>query len=300
MTDNKPLFKFVVLSDIHVWTKTNLRTFKLNMALKNIQKEKADAFVSTGDLTDHGEIDQWEAAAECLKQTPPAPQCVITLGNHDTWSTLPEDVTIPDYEYSLNLYRKYRKLISGVDEEKAYFTQKIKGYTFISIGSEADNCDGDISEEQIEWLDRELEKASKDKKPIFVLSHFAMNKTHGLPATFGDKEYTDTTGGMGINSDKINDVFQKYDNIFLFSGHSHMGVAGKKTMKEKGYASIETHGTVTSVNLPCYMFMNHDGLPFSGLGMRVRVYDNRLKLEFKSYCFDVKLGKSCDKTVYFV
>ncbi len=292
--------KFVVLSDIHIWGDTSDREKKLKSALKNIRKEKADAFVSTGDITAHGETDQWELAVKCLKDIPPAPECVLTLGNHDLWATLPEDVTVPDYEYALGLYRKYRKAVSGVDEETPYFTQKINGYTFISIGSEADNCDGDIFDSQIEWLDRELEKASKDGKPVFVLSHFAMNKTHGLPKTFGDKNYTETTGGMGVNSDRINSVFQKYKNVFFFSGHSHMGVAGKETMRKKGYSSIETHGNVTSVNLPCYMFKNHDGLPFPGIGMRVTVYDNRLKLEFKSYRYNLKFNKKYDKTVYFI
>ena len=48
-----------------------------------------------------------------------------------------------------------------------------------------------------------MKKASKKDLPIFVISHWPLNQTHGLPLSFGDEDYDEMTGGMGEKSADI-------------------------------------------------------------------------------------------------
>lgn len=282
-TKEQPIFTAAVLSDIHIWCKYHFRSNKLKRALKDINRSKQpiDAFLSLGDITDHGEIEHWERIKECFRDVPLKAEIILALGNHDTWTAVPDALKgiKTEYEMSKEAYLKYRTEICGKDYKTPYFTEVINGITVISMATEASFVGAFITDEQLAWLDKELEKASRSRMPIFVLNHHAINKTHGLPKTFGDKEYTDMTGGIGEASDKVNDVLQKYDNVFFLTGHSHMGLCGKLTK----HATFEKIGNIYGVNLPCYMFPNHDGLPFTGYGFILKVYSDRVEFKTRNF-----------------
>lgn len=270
-----PLFSFVVLSDIHMRGNEKYRARRLRKALLTIASNKhLDAFVSSGDVTDHGEEVQWQLLEELFAERH-LPTTVLALGNHDMWTTTPSGKD--DFDLSFKLFQKYGSRITGREYDKPYFRQDVRGYTFLCMGSEGTDVGAYISKEQIEWLKDELNCLPFDK-PVFVVSHYALNKTHGLPRTFGDKEYDDMTGGFGEQSDEINEVLQQHANVILISGHSHMGLA-----KGKDYGTFEKVGNIHSVNLPCFMFPNHDGIFHWGVGMIVEVYKDKIVFRFRNF-----------------
>ena len=67
------------------------------------------------------------------------------------------------------------------------------------------------------------------------------------------------------------------------SGHSHMGLNGKHTQKKKGYCTIEHDGSLHLFNLPCFMFWNHHGIKWCGLGLQFEVYDEKVVVRPRSY-----------------
>ena len=273
-----PLFSFVVLSDIHMRGEEKYRAKRLRKALLSIASTKyLDAFVESGDITDHGKEEHWKLAEEVFAERH-LPETVLCLGNHDMWTPGPDGKD--DYAAAFKLFQTYGSRISGKTYDKPYFRQDVRGYTFLCMGSEGTGVGAYISQEQIAWLDEELSALPADK-PVFVVSHFALNKTHGLPKTFGDKEYDDMTGGFGPQSDQINEVLQKHDNVILFSGHSHMGLA-----KEKTYGTFEKVGNIHSVNMPCFMFPNHDGIFHWGVGLVVEVYKDKILFRFRNFLYN--------------
>lgn len=267
-----------ILADIHVWDKTPLRAWKLNRALGRMKKLKVDAFLSLGDTTDHGNEGHWILIDECFIKHCPCDDLVIAIGNHDTWTPCPEGTSSEERARTANnLYMEHRKIISGREYDgKVYFSHEVGGYTFICLGSEGDGLGALISDEQIAWLDNELQNATKDGKPVFVSCHQALNRTHGLPVTF-DKElrekYEPMRGGIGEKSDEIKAVMAKYKNVFFFSGHSHMGL-----VNAKDWSTYEKVDGIHSFNLPCYMFPNHHGVSASGYGYLMDVYDDRVEM----------------------
>jgi len=277
----KPIFTTGILSDIHIWHKYPFRTWKLGRALREMKRRKYDAFLSLGDTTDHGNAEHWELIDKAFEKNKPCKDLIIALGNHDTWSPCPEDVPKEEQVRIANdLYMKHRGIISGREYDgKVYFTHIVNGYYFINLASEGTGVGAYISDEQIAWLDAELEKATADNKPVFVSCHQAINKTHGLPATFGDKKYTEMTGGIGPQSDAVKAVLDKYENVFFFSGHSHMGLCGRHTQ----HSTYEKIGNIHSFNLPCYMFINHDGLMGSGYGFEMKVFADRVEIRTRNF-----------------
>lgn len=276
---NAPLFSFVTLSDIHMRGNEKYRARRLRKALLSIASTKyLDAFVSSGDMTDHGEEEHWQLFEEVLAERH-LPETVLCLGNHDMWTTTPSGKD--DFNVSFGLFRKYAPRITGIDcGDKPYFRRDVRGYTFLCMASEGTDVGAYVSDEQIKWLDEQLTELPADR-PVFVISHYALNKTHGLPRTFGDKKYNDMTGGFGPQSDRINEVLQKHPNVVLISGHSHMGLA-----KEKDYGTFEKVGNIHSVNLPCFMFPNHDGVFHWGVGMVTEVYKDKIVFRFRNFVYN--------------
>ena len=275
---NAPLFSFVTLSDIHMRGNEKYRARRLRKALLSIASTKyLDAFVSSGDVTDHGEEAHWKLLEEIFAERH-LPETVLCLGNHDMWT--PGADGKDDYDAALRLFFEYGSRITGKKYDKQYYRQDVRGYTFLVMASEGTDVGAFISQEQIAWLDGELNSLPNDK-PVFVISHFALNKTHGLPRTFGSKEYDEMTGGFGPQSDQINDVLQKHPNVILISGHSHMGLAMKKT-----YGTFEKIGNINSFNLPCFMFPNKFGIFHWGVGMVTEVYKDKIVFRFRNFVYN--------------
>lgn len=273
---------FAAISDTHM-TDSVLRSLMLEIGLEGMEgsEQPLDALVVAGDLTDHGYLEDYEMLKKTFAGYNPAKNIILAEGNHDTWT---ED---DKYDLAREYFIKYNKEICGRDIDAPYYSTKINGYSFIVLGSEYDHTDAYFSDAQLEWLAAEMEKASADGLPIFVISHWPINESHGLPETWGDDEPEPDDGGMGDQSDAVEAVLKKYKNVFLISGHIHNGFSNDATSDFYGFNSVDSDGSFHSINLPSYMYMTIRGRISNGTGFQFEVYEDRVEIRARSYSADV-------------
>ncbi len=297
--DTKPLNSdecnlcFAAISDLHM-KNSDLRSFMLTFGLHDMQNydEELDLLVCTGDLTDHGEKEEWEMLEKTFSNYKPAKEIILAQGNHDTW-------TDEGYELSRDYFIEYNNKITGRNIENEYYSTKVNGYTFIVLASETDRTSMYMSNEQLDWLAAEMEKASKDGLPIFVISHWPFNQTHGLPETWGEDDMEPDDGGMGDQSAAAEEIIKKYKNVFMITGHIHSGFSNDRQAETNGYVSVETHGSFHSINLPTYMYMTIRGRIANGTGYQIEVYDDKVELRARSFSAGVWYTDYC-KTIELV
>ena len=275
--DNCKLF-FASISDIHMTDET-LRSMMLEFGLNDMEnfERTLDALVCSGDLTDHGEKEEWDNLEKTFSEYTPAKNIILAQGNHDTWT---ED---DKYDLAKKYFIEYNEKIAGRKIEHEYYSTKINGYTFIVLSSETDRTAAYMSEEQLNWLAEEMETASKDGLPVFVVCHWPINQSHGLPETWGDDEPEPDDGGIGDQSAKVEETLKKYKNVFMISGHLHNGLTNESQIDTYNYVSVESDGSFHSINLPSYMYMTIRGRIANGTGLNFEVYDNRVDIRARSY-----------------
>ena len=275
---------FAAISDVHMKDSAT-RSFMLELGLADMENAAypLDGLVVAGDVTDHAYEEQWQKTAEVFAKYNPAKNIVLAVGNHDTWGS-EEDNRFPE---SQERFIRHGSQIMNRELEKTYYSTKINGYTFVVMSSEDDGTNAYVSDEQLSWLDATLAEAAKDDLPIFLVFHQPLNESHGLPVTWGDDEPEPMDGGIGEESDKVEAVLQKYENIVYISGHLHLGLGDRFTSKIWDYKSVETYGNITSVNLPCYMYFNPMGQIMSGTGIVFEVYEDEIVLRPRSFSSNV-------------
>ncbi len=274
---------FATMSDSHL-TDSAIRAGMLELGFYDLQnaEKQLDALVFVGDNTDHGYLEQYELFKKTIAKYTPARELLMAVGNHDTWTEDEngEDDVVLTKEYFL----KYVKDITGREISELYYTTEINGYTFIVLGSESTHTDAYISPQQIAWLEAEMAKAAGKGKPVFVISHWPINGSHGLPGTWGDiKDPDPDTGGFGDQSNDIENILKKYDDVFLISGHIHSGFTAPGQEGVYGYLSVESDGNFHSINLPSYMYVSTRGRVANGTGYVIEVYDDEVLVRARSY-----------------
>lgn len=273
--DNVKL-SFATISDTHI-NGSPARNTMLTHGFEVLSADGIDAIVHVGDMTDNGEKDEFDNLYECVRNGIDGPEFLPCVGNHDTWSDLGPEAS---YSYFVDYYNEY----SGRNIEKNYYSTEINGYKIIVMSSEGDSTRADISQQQIDWLDKELADATKDGLPAFVICHWVIEGTNGEPQLWPE----DATSRQ---SAEVEEVLQKYKNVFYFSGHIHSGFRGDLTYKTMGHASVETHGNIHCINLPSYMYFNADGGNLiSGCGYIVEVYEDCVMLRARNYAMEHWMG----------
>ena len=151
----------------------------------------------------------------------------------------------------------------GIDTKgESFYSYDLNGYTFIVMGSEKQVFErAYISERQLAFLDSELQRATAEGKPAFVICHQPLKETHGLPEVW-------KTGDLGDQSQQVRDVLTKYKNVFYINGHLHDGMYDRSVEK--------LAENVYSINLPTYGKTNDFGVKDKGIGYYVEVYDNEV------------------------
>lgn len=271
---------FASISDTHL-TKSSIRANILELGLKDMEDSAVplDALILLGDNTDHGYREQYENLEKTFAKYNPAKEIYMAEGNHDTWTRDGDDA----YESARVLFTEYNEKITGHSYDKAYYSTAINGYHFIFLASEADHTNAYISPTQLSWFEQEMEKAAADGLPIFVICHWPVNQTHGLPVTWGDKDMEPDDGGLGDQSDAVYAVLKKYNDVFYVSGHIHDGFTNDKDSNLYGYNSIYSDGTLHYVNLPSFMTGSIRGRVANGTGYQFEVYSDKVIIRARSF-----------------
>ncbi len=277
----------IIVSDIHMDFKGEDNDIRMDIfknALKETKKINGDALITVGDTTSRGEKVNWDFVRKCFAEIGDCSENIIlTVGNHDCWSD-GED----EYAAGIGEYYSACRDIMGRDLEKPYYVTKINGYSFICLGNESDmGCDADISDEQLLWLENQLNEATTDGKPAFVFCHQSLNGRHGLPRTWDkveDPNRPPEEGGIGEKSDEVAGILKKFKNVFYFSGHSHMGLCGENMQAKEGYASFQCEEGLNLINLPTTTCLNHHGeINGRGIGLQLEIYDGKVVVRPKDF-----------------
>ncbi len=227
-----------------------------------------DAFLIAGDITENCLEAEWDMITEMLNK--------YNYGEYLIWATGNHDIRLRDYEESLGRFTGTYNEITGGELDSMSYTMEINGYTFVVMGSDKTVMEeAFISDEQLEWLDASLAEATADGKPVFVVLHQPLKKTHGLPIPWGNGTNANA-GHVGEQSEEIQEVLDSYKNVILISGHLHLGM-GQYTYEKIG-------NNIHGVNVPAVGKNNEDGdyNEFS-TGYSVEVYENEVIFRARDY-----------------
>ncbi len=253
---DKVKLSMAIIADTHL---PNRESAEINLrnTFTDIEnsKEKFDAFLIAGDIADYGTDNEYERFFRVLDNQKVVPNMFVTMGNHD----------------ARLFYNKNKKIMVKKTAEylkdktgKIYYSYDINGYTFIVLCTEKRILEkAYISKEQIDFLDRELARGTKEGKPVFVMCHQPFAFTHGLPEVW-------KTGDMGEQSDEVRAVMEKYKNVFFINGHLHGGIF------EKVAETLNEEKGVHSISIPGYRKPNNFGIQDCGVGYYAEVYDDRV------------------------
>lgn len=268
------LLNVEMLSDTHLEEKELFRQAFLRWGLKNISRAKSpvDAIVVTGDVTNYADEPSLAKYFEIMDEYAPVP-VITAAGNHDIGHAGDRDKTDISREEAMANFIRYRNESMGRNDEVNYFSTEVNGFKFIVIGDEV--IDGghwdavSMTQEQLDFIDRELAEGTKDGKPAFVLSHWPIDGINGEDIIWD---------GSGISQDEydVKSILEKYENVFFISGHMHAGIKAKAIDDMYGLSNAEQVNGVTYLNLPTYGIINMFGTPWSGIGAQLEVYENEV------------------------
>lgn len=162
--------KAVLISDIHADADfTRDRSNNLRQILLSIGKYQndADTLVMSGDLTNSGDLREYINLNTFLHVYSHIGDRVPELGNHDSWHHSDD----PDFAKAEKYFKAFCRW-NGVKTEKVYYTKQVNGFTFIVTGVE--DCDFKNpyhSDAQLDWLEKQLQDAVAQGKPVFVICH---------------------------------------------------------------------------------------------------------------------------------
>lgn len=248
---------FATIADTHLINKESA-TVNLNNFFEDIgnSESKIDAVLMAGDLTEYGRKCEYERFFNVFDKYKNAFKLFVTMGNHDV-----------RFQYGRNqkiIMKKAEEYLNIKTNGKSFYSYDINGYTFIVIGTEKRVLEkAHITQEQIEFLDKEIKRGTEGNKPVFIMCHQAFAETHGLPEVW-------KTGDMGEQSDLVRAVMEKYKNVFFINGHLHGGIF------EKTFEVLNKENNVYSLSVPGYRKENNFGITDCGVGYYGEVYNDKV------------------------
>ncbi len=255
---------FATIADTHLVDNEGSEK-NLNNFFEDVEnsKEKIDAFLMAGDIAEYGKKKEYARFFNVTDKQRAFPYVFLTMGNHDV-----------RLQYNRNqkiIMDKVNEYLKINTKGKSFYSYDIKGYTFIVLGTEKRVLEkAHITGEQIDFLDKELERATKGGKPAFVMCHQAFAETHGLPEVW-------KTGDMGEQSHLVRAVMEKYKNVFFITGHLHGGIF------EKTFEVLNKENNVCSLSVPGYRKENNFGIKDSGIGYYCEVYDEKVVFTARNF-----------------
>ena len=257
---------FAVIADTQFTTYTPNRYPYFKSTSEDLHNNNGmfDALILAGDITETGSAAEYQMVYDRLSGLDN--KYIFATGNHD--------IREQSYESAVS---KFTKFINTINEEtvtdKLRYSVEINGYKFIVTGT--DNYQFEkayLSNEQLLWIENEI--ASSDGKPVFVIGHQPLKKTHGLPSTWRASVLPDD-GNIGEQSDELKTIIEKYPNVFFITGHIHTGL-GKYTYEKLGDSHL--------ICLPSVSVANFGGeYNSNGTGFVAEVYDNEVIFRARNF-----------------
>lgn len=224
--DFVPVLRFVATSDTHVIALGDKPSYRIANMVKSAYAiadndpdyKYLDAVTFSGDITDDGTFTAFSAFAAVTDK-------VIKDGT--------ERLAVLAQSHDGNTYgAKSLEMFTSLTGQETDFHRVIKGYHFIGI-SRSPYDDIQYSEEQLMWLDEELEAATKDApgQPVFVFNH-----EHIKDTVFGSY----ACDGWGV--DYFTEILNKYPQVIDISGHSHYPANDPRAIWQGTFTALNAGG----------------------------------------------------------
>ncbi|MDW8802341.1 metallophosphoesterase [Clostridium sp. A1-XYC3] len=219
------ILAFSVLGDIHG------NVGKLRSSINDLYSinNNMDAMVLNGDNVDEGLQNQYDAVKSTLsKNSKLLPKTIIkNIGNHDYFNYARGKNAPSDVESFIRMYSDFSS------EKSVYHDTWIKGYHFISLGSESGNTkelgavNAYLSEKQLDWLKERLAEKHEKGKPIFVFLHQHLA--------------TSIKGWIGVVQRKeLKEILSSYPEVILFTSHTHVLLEVDNVKLNQPFTTVHT------------------------------------------------------------
>ena len=266
-----------IVSDIHIDVDWPIGEWIWAMGLGDVARstDTVDALIVSGDLTNYGDAASMQSYYDIMAESDCAENWVIAMGNHDVGHVEDRPQEQARQEF-VELYNTLNP--AGEKIEKAYYKTDINGYRFVVLCDDGDDTwdTPDMSAEQLQFLDDSLAEAADRDLPMFVICHVPVEGVNGQDVIWED-------GGLDDNSDAVQSILEKYENVFFISGHVHTGINGPLVETVFGFSCVETINGVNYINLPTYMIVNRYGVPWGGMGFQMEVYEDEVLFRARNY-----------------
>lgn len=260
----------------------------------NSMPDKAKALVINGDIVDGGTEELWEEFHAAAQRTSHVSgKTILVAGNHEMYGK-------EDSATHLQRFYKY----SG--ENQAITETLIDDIPIITIASEyySDNDrEGKepfvrLSQKSLDFLDQRLKHWQEEGVTPLVFAHYLLPQTVSMShSAWYQNDFEDL--------EALSDVLNKYNNLIFFSSHSHSSLTkqhdwwgirrydGTGQVGKLGFPVVNT-GAILNEYLPDG---DHDEKIVSeeaSTGLRVKVYDDRVRVEVIDFKKDGKVEKFQD------
>lgn len=170
----------------------------------------ADALVVNGDLVPSGTVAEYEAFTAALAAGPPRARTLAAIGNHEYYTGEPDAVLT-------------ERFLRYTGMPAPYHRSDVRGVPVLFLGSVAapdDDAYAVLGDEQLDWFDRELDRASARPGPVLVFSHHPLLDT-----------VSGTRGATGADNyccqyprpehDRLLQIMGDHPDVVFLTGHTH-------------------------------------------------------------------------------
>ena len=215
-------FRLIFMSDIHLMPELN-GTGGFRAAIARVNELDPDLVITGGDfIYDALEVDHKRAVGLYdlyieLREEIDAPVYDV-IGNHDVFGLYTSSGIDPGHaEYGKRMF------IERIGEGSTYRSFDFRGWHFIlldTIGFTSDRRDfGLVGRGQLEWIERDLEKAGRDT-PIVVVGHMPLVSAYGQTKRGAASAVAPSE--VVVNSHEVLALFEGYDLKLVLQGHLHI------------------------------------------------------------------------------
>ena len=227
-----------------------------------------DAVLIAGDIAENGKAAEYRLLLDDLALMPDVERYILATGNHD--------VRLRVFSQTVKNFAAFCKAADPANpiDGSLYYTYAVNGYPFIVLGTcRTEFEEAYLDDAELLWLDAQLAAAQRSGKPAFVVLHQPLKNTHNLPDAWNSP--VPSAGSVGPQSDAVTAILNKYQNVFLLTGHLHSGLSA---------ANFEQVGNFVSVNVPAIGIVSKDGgYEAAGTGYMIELYDGEVLFRARDF-----------------
>ncbi|MEQ3552465.1 DUF4073 domain-containing protein [Pseudonocardia nematodicida] len=235
----------------------------------------ADALVVVGDLVQTGAVEEYEAFRDVLDGGPTPDRTLFAIGNHEYMTGEPAEVLTDRFLEYTGMPAPYSRTDVG----------DVPVIVLGSLTAPDDEVLARLGPEQLDWFDRELDRAAAGPGPVLVFAH------HPLP---------DTVSNTGVargndrraqyppeEQDRLLQILGEHPDAVLFTGHTHRDLRYDDWAVRRevpgGHPDGFTAVNTGAVQTPWFFTPDGEEVPGSpeefNQGLRVRVAGDSVDIE---------------------